>query len=169
MGHFHIATTFDHQVAFARPVLYSSSFCMVSNRLDPLAKEVNNCSPSSCTQRWHSFPPQATHRNPPLVDIFGHLSSRTPLLSLRWKTLLHSFGKPPRETTDYWLEVSLGARGGGGGVRGLYGPSATTWVPWVLNYLYCHQMMTETHPLADRRVSKNVEFSKIINGRATWA
>ena len=29
---------------------------------------------------------------------------------------------------------------------------------WVLKYLYCHQMITQTHPKGDKRVSEKVEL-----------
>ena len=32
--------------------------------------------------------------------------------------------------------------------------------PWVFNYLSCHQMITQTHPWGDTRVSEKVECSK---------
>ena len=41
---------------------------------------------------------------------------------------------------------------------GYKGPAATTWAPWVLKYLHCHQMVTQTHPRGDRTVSGKVEF-----------
>ena len=30
--------------------------------------------------------------------------------------------------------------------------------PWVLKYPYCHQMITQTHPRGNRRVSEKVEM-----------
>ena len=46
------------------------------------------------------------------------------------------------------------------------GPMArATWAqrpprgsPWVLKYPYCHQMITQTQPRADRQVSEKLEF-----------
>ena len=32
--------------------------------------------------------------------------------------------------------------------------------PWVLEYLYCHQMSTQTHPRCGRRVSEKVAFRR---------
>ena len=65
------------------------------------------------------------------------------------------------------------------------GQMATTWSSWVLKYPYYQQMITQTHPGGDRRVSENVEFwnfsgATILNisnirafgglmDRATWA
>ena len=31
---------------------------------------------------------------------------------------------------------------------------------WVFKYLYCHQMITQTHPRGNRRVSEKGEFGK---------
>ena len=30
--------------------------------------------------------------------------------------------------------------------------------PWVLKYPYCHQIITQTHPRGNRRVSEKVKF-----------
>ena len=48
---------------------------------------------------------------------------------------------------------------GGGGCLGYMSPAAATWV---LQYPYCPQMITQTHPKAERRVSKQPEFGKIF-------
>ena len=34
--------------------------------------------------------------------------------------------------------------------------------PWVLKYPYCHQIITQTHPRGNRRVSEKVEFLEIL-------
>ena len=44
---------------------------------------------------------------------------------------------------------------------GYTGLMATAWV-WVLKYPYCHQMITQTHPRGERRVSEKVECKKIL-------
>ena len=50
------------------------------------------------------------------------------------------------------------------------GPMApATWAkgplfgsPWVLKYLYCHQMITQTHPKGDGTVSEKIELQKLL-------
>ena len=44
--------------------------------------------------------------------------------------------------------------------RGYVGLAATTWMPMVLEYPYCHVMITQTHPRGNRRVLKKSNFRK---------
>ena len=46
----------------------------------------------------------------------------------------------------------------GGPPLGLDGPSGHYVSPWVLKYPYCHQMITQTHPRGNGRVSKKIEI-----------
>ena len=34
--------------------------------------------------------------------------------------------------------------------------------PWVLKYPYCHQMITQTHPRGERRVSEKGNFGNLV-------
>ena len=47
---------------------------------------------------------------------------------------------------------------GGGAWRGLHWPSSHCGSPWVLKYLYCHQMITQTHSRGDRRGLEKVQL-----------
>ena len=50
---------------------------------------------------------------------------------------------------------------------GHMGLAATMWVPMMLEYPYCHQMMTQTHPTAYRRVQDKFLLTKIFKCHRT--
>ena len=50
----------------------------------------------------------------------------------------------------------------GGHCLGYMGLVGTQWVPWVLKYPYCQQMITQAHPTGDQWVSEKGKISKVF-------